>query len=451
MRRLTLLFLFLPITLIAQKNYPALLDSYMQAEVKINEFTGAILVAQKGKIIYETAFGFADKEWHTRNTIQSKFEIGSITKQFTAAAILQLAEKGKINLNDPLSKFIPGFNSGDSITIHMLLNHTSGLRDFEFDPQFAVLAESQLLANNTRYLNDTLVNYFKKNPYDFPAGTQWKYSNTGYFLLGYIIEKITGQTYSDYVLHHVIQKAGLKNTLINPWDSIIPYRARGYTKTMEGWKNASYLPMEIPYSAGNMISTVEDLYHWHTALFSGKVISYTMFQKMITPYLGHYGYAFWIDSFKHQLRIYHSGGINGFASDIAFFPKNDLFITVLSNNENTYAPGIANTLAAILFDIPVEKPYHHKEVVIDSSFLAHYAGQYQRTGISGEYKMLVKGGNLYWGLPSGRVIPLKPESNTKFFIEKDPYVQFEFNEDSTGKVTKAYFIEAGVKTEMKRL
>lgn len=450
MKRLTVLFLFIPVALLAQKNYPAYLDLYMKAEAKVHEFTGTVLVSQKGKIIYKRAFGFADREWHTPNIIQSKFEIGSLTKQFTAVAILQLAEEGKINLDDKLSKYIPGFTRGDSITIAMLLNHTSGLRDFKSDPRFEILVESQLLDNDTRYLNDSLVNYFKKNPYDFPAGTQWKYSNTGYFLLGYIIEKITGQSYSDYILHNIIQKAGLKNTLINRFDSIVPYRAKGYARTQEGWKNARYLSMEVPYSAGNMMSTVEDLYQWNNALFSGKVISREMFQKMITPYLGNYGYGLFIDTFEHHSRIQHSGGINGFVSYIARFPTDDVVVVGLSNNENASTPRIVDALTAIMLDVPITIPYQHKESIIDSSILKRYVGKYQRQGISGLDTMMVKEGKLYWQLPSGRVVQMKPESATKFFIEEYPYIQFEFNVNTTGQVTKAYSIDAGVKNEIKR-
>lgn len=440
----------MPFTLLAQRNYLSYLDRYMQAEANVDEFTGTILVSQKGKIVYEKAFGFADREWHTPNTIQSKFEIGSLTKQFTAAAILQLAEEGKLTLDDKLSKYIPGFSRGDSITIAMLLNHTSGLRDYETDSQLAILAESQLLTNNTRYLNDSLVNYFKKNPYDFPAGTQWKYSNTGYFLLGYVIEKITGQSYSAYVLQNVIQKAGLKNTLVNNWDSIVSYRAKGYVRTQEGWKNARHLSMEIPFSAGNMMSTVEDLYQWNNALFSGKVISEKMIQKMITANLGNYGYGLFIDSFQHHLRIQHSGGIDGFSAYVARFPKEEIVVIGLSNNQNASTPRVVNALAAIMFDVPVTIPYQHKEIMIDSSILKHYVGKYQRQGYAGSDTMMVKEGKLYWQLPSGRVVQMKPESATKFFVEEYPFIQFEFDVNTAGQVKKAYTIDAGVKNEMKR-
>lgn len=450
MKRLTVLLLLMPITLLAQKNYQSYLDRYMQAEAKVHEFTGTVLVSQKGKIIYKKAFGFADREWHIPNTIQSKFEIGSLTKQFTAAAILQLVEEGKIHLDDKLSKYIPGFSRGDSITIAMLLNHTSGLRDYEFDPQLFILAESQRLTNNTRYLNDSLVNYFKKNPYDFLPGTQWKYSNTGYFLLGYILEKITGQSYSAYILKNVIQKAGLKNTLINRWDSIVPYRAKGYIRTKAGWKNAGYISMEIPYSAGNMMSTVEDLYRWNNALFSGNVISPKMFQKMITPNLGNYGYGLFIDSFQHHLRIQHSGGINGFISYIARFPKDEIVVVGLSNNESASTSRIVNALAAIMFDVPVIMPYQHKEVVIDSSILNHYVGKYQRQGIDGLDTMWVKEGKLYWQWSSGRIFQMKPESATKFFTDEALYIQLEFDVNADGQVTKVYTIDGGVKNEIIR-
>ncbi|CAN5316618.1 hypothetical protein BH09BAC6_BH09BAC6_09600 [soil metagenome] len=176
----------------AQKNYPVLLDKYMQAQVNVNEFSGTVLVADKGKIIYKKAFGYADREWKLPNTIDTKFPICSITKQFTAAAILQLAEQGKLSLNDKLSAYFPGYPKGDSVTLHMLLNQTSGITDYTGLPGF--------YAKHTLPLTkDSVIALFKNQPYRFAPGTKWDYSNSNYFLLGYIIEKIAKQPYDVYL------------------------------------------------------------------------------------------------------------------------------------------------------------------------------------------------------------------------------------------------------------
>jgi CubicO group peptidase (beta-lactamase class C family) len=445
MRTLTVLILLLPIVLSAQKNYPVLLDRYMHAQVNVNEFTGTVLVARKGKVIYEKAFGLADREWNVPNTIDTKFEIGSITKQFTAACVLQLANEGKLSLDDKLSKYFPDFPKADSVTIHMLLTHTSGIKDYTELPEFGKMA--------TRPIEkDTMVALIKKQPFDFSPGTKWHYSSSGYYLLGYIIEKVTGKSYSDYVFENVIQKAGLKNTCVNRWDTILPYRAKGYEKTQnEGWKNANYISMEGPFSAGAMISTIEDLYQWDKALFSNKIISPVMLGKMTTPYMEHYGYGLSIDTFQHHLRIGHGGGINGFTSFLGYFPSDDVVVAGLSNNGNAFMVSIVNALAAILFDIPVAEAYKRKEVTIDSIVLNRYAGKYQQRGASGLDTIIAKEGKLYFHTYWGGRFQMKPESGTKFFLEELPFFQFEFEVDNKGRVIKAYTINAGVKDEMKKM
>src|SRR5450432_531700 len=291
MKKLFISFLLLPVVSLAQKNISTLFDNYMQAQVNVNEFTGTVLVAQKGKIIYEKAFGMADREWNIPNTVQSKFEIGSVTKQFTSACILQMVDQGKLSLDDKLSKYFADFPKADSVTIHMLLTHTSGIKNITEVTEFGKVATLPLE-------KDSLVALIKKQPYIFSPGTKWSYSSSGYFLLGYIIEKVSGKSYSDYVYNNVIQKAGLKNTCVNRWDSILLYRAKGYGKTTGGWKNADYISMEGPYSAGAIISTIEDLYQWNNALFSNKIISAASFSKITTLYKKHLGFVFFIEIFN---------------------------------------------------------------------------------------------------------------------------------------------------------
>lgn len=446
MRKLILLFLLLPVTVIAQKNYPALFDEYMQAQVNVNDFTGTVLVAQKGKIIYEKAFGMADREFNVPNTIETKFEIGSITKQFNACCILQLADEGKLSLDDNLSKYFPDFPKGDSITIHMLLTHTSGIKNYTELQEFWKIASFPVE-------KDTMVALIKKQPFNFSPGTKWSYSNSGYFLLGYIIEKVSGKSYSNYVLKNVIEKASLKNTCVNRWDSIITNRARGYEKARgKEWKNTSYISMEGPYSAGAIISTVEDLYQWNTALFSNKIIPQTMLAKMITPHKQHYGYGIGIDTFNNHLLISHNGGINGFQSFLGYFPTDDVIVAGLSNNGYLGPQGVVTALAAMIFDIPVEAPYQHKEIKIDSALLNRYAGKYkQLNGNVDTFK--IKTGKLYLHpQDNNEEYELKPESETKFFFAEDPgFVQFEFETDNKGKVVQASIIEGGIKSEMKKL
>jgi CubicO group peptidase (beta-lactamase class C family) len=286
---------------------------------------------------------------------------------------------------------------------------------------------------------------FKRQPFDFSPGTRWNYSNSGYFLLGLIIEKVSGQSYSDYVLNKVIKKAGLENTFVNRWDTILVNRARGYTKDKDRWSNAMFVSMEGPFSAGAIISTVEDLYKWNQALYGNKIISQASLTKMTTPYMNHYGYGLGIDSFQHHLRIGHTGGIPGFISCLVNYPKDDLVIVVLSNS-NGNSPAVANAFAATLFGIPVIPLYKHTETKIDSTLLDKYAGKYVIG--SDTIQIIKKGNKLFRQRPNGD-IELKPESNTKFFYADNSDRQIEF--DMAGNPGNAFFINGGVKEKMKRL
>ncbi|MDP4150785.1 MAG: serine hydrolase [Bacteroidota bacterium] len=431
----------------AQPNVLHLLDTYMQAQDSVNEFSGAVLVASKGKVIYQRAFGYADREWKQPNTLDTKFEICSLTKQFTAAAILQLAEEHKLSLDDKLSRYFPGYPKGDSVTLHMLLNHTSGIANVAITPGYNILHASSLT-------KDSIVTLFKKQPYNFTPGTKWDYSNSNYFLLGYIIEKVTGQPYDAFLLKNVTSKAGLANTALNHVDSVLANRARGYSRSESGiWKNAEEFPVELVYSAGAIISTPEDLYHWQQALWGGRIVSPAMFAKMTTPYMANYGYGLKIDSFHEHQRISHGGAVPGFTSFLGYFPADDLHIVVLSNDFGNSGP-IADALADIMFGLPVETPHKIVERPIDTTLLQRYAGNYQVIQSAGptNFELVVDAGKLYLkpNPNSNFKMELKPESETRFFFARDHDQEIEFVVDSNKKVVKCNLINKGNRFEIKK-
>jgi len=434
------LFFLLPLSLTAQKNYPQMLEQYMQAQTDIKGFSGAVLVMKQNKVLLRKGYGLADREWNVPNIADGKFRIGSITKQFTAACILQLAEAGKLSLDDKLSKFFPAYPKGDSVTIHMLLNHTSGIANYTDLPEFGNVARLS-------FSKDSMVSFFKNKPYNFSPGTKYSYTNSGYFLLGYIIEKLSGLSYTAYLQKNIFDKLEMKNSGVDRSDSVLSFRTRGYSKEAKKIVNTGYIGMDWPFSAGVLFSTVDDLYKWDRALYGEKIISEASKKKMFTPGKGNYGYGFVIDSVENHLHIWHNGGINGFLTNISRYVNDDICIVVLSNNESN-VDFVAIALADILFDAPVETPYIHKEVKIDPAILDRYVGKYS-AGLTLE--VIKKDGKLYRHREGTPDIELKPESETKFFYGDDSDRMLEFEVDATGKVVKAWFHNSGQRGEIKKM
>lgn len=442
MKKIFLAFLLFPLSLMAQKNYLQLMDNFMKALESVKEFSGTVLLMQKDKILYEKAFGMADREWNVPNTISTKYRIGSVTKQFTAACIMQLDEQGKLSLNDKLSNYIPDYPKGDSVSIHMLLNHTSGIADYTSLAAFwpkAILPLSR----------DSMIAIFKYAPYDFTPGTNWNYSNSGYFLLGYIIEKVSGIEYSEYLLKNVIQKIGLKNTLLDQVDSVLQYRAKGYEKDGKVWRNAMLISMEVPFSAGAMVSTVHDLHDWMKALMINKIVSATSVQKMTTPYMNQYGYGLGIDSLFNHKRIGHSGGIPGFVSYLGYFPNEDLY-TIAISNDGVSAAKVAEGLATIFFNKPVFVPYIPKAIKLPDLQLDKFTGTYTVISSGNDLEIVRKGHILYRKSKRSDDVELKPESGTRLFYAdgSDRFITFEF--DKNGVVVKATLLNGITKEELKK-
>ena len=442
-----LLLLFIPVSIRAQKNESQQLETYMDAQAAYKGFTGSVLVMKHNTILLRKAYGMADREWYIRNTPDTKFEIGSITKQFTAACILQLAEQGKLSLDDKLSKYFPGFYKGDSVTLHMLLNHTSGIPAYTDLKGFDKLAEQTLS-------RDSMISFFNNKPYDFSPGTAFKYNNSGPFLLGYIIEKVSGLSYSQYLRKNIFDRLGMSNTGLNNWDTILPFRAKGYELDKKKPFNAAYLSLDWPFSSGALYSTVDDLYKWDRALYGNKILQDSSKAKMFKPGKGNYGYGFFIDSLEKHPRIWHSGSIPGFHAFIQRFPQDDICIIVLGNTAiiqnntlrvvNVLSEGLAN----ILFGVPVEVPYEHKEVKVDPALLDKFVGKY-KAGLTVE--VIKKDNKLYRHRDGTLDIELKPESATKFFYADDSNRQLEFELDHSGNVVKIWFINNEQRGEMKKL
>jgi CubicO group peptidase (beta-lactamase class C family) len=342
------------------------IDNLVKLYNEYRQFNGSVLVAEKGNVILKKGYGFANMEWGIANQPDTKFRLGSITKQFTSMLIMQLVQQGKIKLEgrivDYLSEYLK--KNGNNITIHHLLTHTSGI------PNYTDFANINDVARNT-YTPDAFVKMFADSALLFEPGTQWAYSNSGYFVLGAIIEKVTGKPYEEILSENILKPLNMGATGYDHSQTVITKRAAGYEKRGTEYVNAGYLDMSVPYSAGSLYSTVEDLYVWDQALYTDKLISDEYKAKMFTPFLGNYAYGWRIvksplgSSSDTVSIIQHGGTINGFNSLICRVPGEKQLIVLLNNTGGAPLGSIMRGILGILYDRPYSPP---KKSVADGLF-----------------------------------------------------------------------------------
>ena len=403
-------------------------DKMLSEQFKTNETGATALVARKGQIIYKKAFGMANLEYNTPMQVDNIFRIGSITKQFTAVAILQLMEQGKLNLQDDITKFIPDYPvQGHKITIEHLLTHTSGIQSYTGMKDFREKMTLDLKPTE-------LINYFKNQPMEFAPGTKWKYNNSGYFLLGYIIEKISGKTYPQYVEDNFFKPLGMSNSLYGSDSKIIKKRAGAYSKDSTGVINAPLMSMTQPYAAGSIQSTVEDLFKWHQAVHSYKLVKKESLDKAFTNYKLNngketgYGYGWLLSNVQESSSIEHGGGINGFLTQSIYLPKDDVFVAVFSNC-NCNPPAIIGAKIAAL---TIRKPYEYKEIPVDNTVLQGYTGVYENE--KGEQRLITVAENQLYSQRFGVTkYKIKAYQKDNFFFE-DFMTTIEFKRNKKGDV-----------------
>jgi CubicO group peptidase (beta-lactamase class C family) len=338
-----------------QQEIDRLVTKYHQ----LRQFNGSVLVADEKGVILKKGYGSANFEWQVPNTPDTKFRIGSITKQFTSMIIMQLVAEGKLKLEDKLTTHLPDYreDTGDRITISQLLNHTSGIPSYTSLPAF--------FQNESRnpYKVSDFVKKFCSGDLEFEPGTQWAYNNSGYFLLGAIIEKLTGQTYAQALQQRILDPVGMKNTGYDVSATVLPKRASGYESGLGGLVNASYLDMTIPYAAGSLYSTVEDLYLWDRALYLDKLLPAPLKQQMFTPGMEQYAHGWFVEPFKlnddktEVATIGHGGGINGFSTLFIRAPERKEVVVLFDNtSRGSKLQGIATGVLSILHGIPPRQP-----------------------------------------------------------------------------------------------
>jgi CubicO group peptidase (beta-lactamase class C family) len=418
-------------------------EEYMDACVQVNHFSGVVLVSQDGETLFAKGYGLANAEHQVANTTRTKFRLGSITKQFTAMAILILQERGRLKLEDPVGKYIDGApKAWEGVTIHHLLTHTGGVPSYTDDPDYR---KKMMMPETVK----GMIARFRDKPLDFKPGEKFHYSNSGYFLLGAIIEKLSGKSYEAFLKEAIFDPLGMKDTGYDHAATVLIGRASGYNHDGDGLKNAEYLDMAQPYSAGSLYSTVEDLARWDRALADGRLISKESYTKMFTPAKNNYAYGWMVTTAKGRKEVQHGGGINGFATEILRYPDQKLCVVVLCNVLPNNPGRVAHDLTAIAFGESYELPRVRKEAKVDPKIYDAYVGRYQIAP-----KVIAtftrEGDRFLTQITNQPRFQAFPESETTFFL-KVVDATITFVKDDKGKVTHIVIHQGGRDTKAKRL
>ena len=400
----------------------------MNAVIHVDGFSGTVLVARNGKPIVSKGYGMANIELGVPNAPQTVFRLGSVTKQFTAMAIMMLAERGKLSVSDPICKYLPDCPAAwQPITVRNLLTHTSGIPNYTSFPDFAKTTISPIT-------NAEMNGLLKDKPLEFAPGEKFAYTNSGYYVLGEIIEKVSGKTYADFLQENIFTPLGMKQTGYDNPLQIIKNRAAGYQRQGGEIINASYMDMSVPYAAGALYSTTGDLLLWDQALYTEKLVSKKSLDEIFTPFKNGYGYGWGIGKKFDRREISHGGGIYGFATEISRFPDDQVTVIVLSNVQAAPSGKIAGDLAAIVFGAKYEIPQERKEIAVDAKILEKYVGQYKIEQPSIVIAVTLENGKLLGQLEGQSKFGLSPESETKFF-SKDVNATITFVKDANGQTT----------------
>jgi CubicO group peptidase (beta-lactamase class C family) len=419
-------------------------DEYMNNFVKVKGIGGAVLLARDGKILVSKGYGLANVETNTANTSTTKFRIGSLTKQITAAAIMLLQERGKLSVKDKFCQHLENCpEAWKEITIHQLLTHTSGIPNFTALPDWKTKKTKDLTPVQVSEL-------VRELPLKFKSGEDFEYSNTNYLLLGLIIEKVSGKSYEAFLQENIFNTLQMKNTGYDHGEQNLADRAIGYTKKGEQNTPAEKINMKAPFSAGALYSTVEDLYKWQTAFDSQSLLKTETIKVAFTPEKRNYGYGWSISSWRGHPVMSHTGAIDGFSSHLMKFPQEKAAVIVLLNNDKAQPVPLALDLTSILYGEKYELPKERKEIAVEAKILDSYIGQYEVTPTL--VFTVAKEGDKLTFLPPGqpKALEIFPETETDFFL-KVVDAQITFVKNENGEVTGLQFKQMGRTTNAKKV
>lgn len=418
----------------AQSNtrLPAEFDRIISTEFKPEEPGGVVLIAQRGKVIYKKAFGMANLELNVPMKEEMVFNIASQTKQFTAVAVLQLIEQGKLSLQDEITKYLPDYPlNGQKITVEHLLTHTAGI------PASDQAAITRLQGERRLITLPEIINTFKTRPLDFAPGTRMVYSNNGYLLLGAMIEKVSGISYPEYLKKNLFQPAGMTNTLFGDDYIIIKNRPASYVYSRA---EAKFLishsgKVEMAYSAGAIQSTADDMFKWQQALLSHKLLNKESLERAQTAHKlpngksANYGYGWFVGNIQGSPLVEHGGNMGGFMSHAIYLPQEDVYVAVFYNFRAPHR--IPEFLAGDLAALAIGKPFHIRETTLDENLLKTYAGVYEEEGV--ERLITVENGKLFYQRVGANKMQMKPYAKDKFFFENASMIA-EFKRDARDKI-----------------
>jgi len=422
---------------------PSRLEQIIEPSVISNLFMGAVLVTKDGKPLVDKGYGYANLEWRVPDSPTTKFRLGSLTKQFTAVSILLLEERGQLKTDDPVKRYLPDAPAAwDKITVFNLLTHTSGIPSFTDFPDYKT-------SEATPATPEQLMARFRDKPLEFQPGDRWQYSNSGYIVLGNLIEKVSGQHYADFLKKNIFEPLGMADTGYDSNESIIPRRAQGYSPDEKGPRHAGYIDMSIPFSAGALYSTTHDLLRWEEGLFGGKLLSARSLTKMTTPFKEGYAFGVFVRDEQGHKVVEHGGGIEGFNTHLAYFPDDKIAVVVLANLNDNAVAEMGRNLGIVAIGGKVVLPSERKAVNVQRATLEKYVGSYELAPTV-KIRFFFDGDQLMTGAPGQPSFPVFAESETEFFLKVENS-QITFVKNAKGDVTGIVLHKGGHDRPAKRV
>jgi CubicO group peptidase (beta-lactamase class C family) len=406
----------------------AKVDEYMNALARLNRFRGTILVARDGHVLATRSYGLANLEDEVPNTQETKFHLASVTKTFTAMAIMMLQERGKLMMQDSICKHLKNCPAAwQQVTIHHLLSMSSGIPNFTDFPDW--LTTRAQPADYT-----TTIARFKDKPLDFAPGEKYSYSNSSYVLLAQMIENVTGQTYEGFLRQNIFEPLGMRNTGFDDNKVVLKHRALDYARDGILLVHAPYLNTAIVKGAGGLYSNVDDLWAWDQALNTDRLVTKKSLGAMFTIHKGDFGYGWHIDEQFKRRRIFYDGVQIGFKASISRYPDDKVCLILLTNSDDVFINSANRDLAAIVFGERYDVPKPRATVKQDPKVYEGYVGRYQ---LDSDLVMKVTTeGDRLLGEADGQKFELLPETETKFFVrDYDAQIMFTFMKDADGRVT----------------